>query len=195
MHVREFIEANYPEYYSIERYPADRTAPFCKVDGRWGIFSNFGRTPVTIDGIAFDCAEKVFQVMKFSDPASRRAVYSAKGQTMKMKARHCEKVGSVREDWGRIIVDAMKFCLMQKYAQSAEFRAGLERSRGHFIVEDQTTFPKKNPDTWGAKLSGDGTEYVGPNLMGRLLMELRDKGRLDYALPPDATSFQDLASL
>ena len=195
MHVREFIEANYPEYYSIERYPADRTAPFCKVDGRWGIFSNFGRTPVTIDGTSFDCAEKVFQVMKFSDPASRRAVYSAKGQTMKMKARHCEKVGSVREDWGRIIVDAMKFCLMQKYAQSAEFRAGLERSRGLFIVEDQTTFPKKNPDTWGAKLSGDGTEYVGPNLMGRLLMELRDKGRLDYALPPDATSFQDLASL
>ena len=42
------------------------------------------------------------------------------------------------------------------------------------------------PDTWGAKLSGDGKEYIGPNLMGRLLMELRDNGKLDYVLPSDA---------
>ena len=193
MHVREFIERNYPEYYSIERYPADKCAPFCKVDGPWGIFSNFGRTPILVGGIPFDCSEKLFQVMKFSDTASRRAVYGARGQTMKMKAKHHEKVGTVRPDWGETIVDAMKFCLMQKYAQSEAFRLELERSRGLFIVEDQTTFSKKNPDTWGAKLSADGKEYVGPNLMGRLLMELRDNGKLDYVLPPDATSFRDLS--
>jgi predicted NAD-dependent protein-ADP-ribosyltransferase YbiA (DUF1768 family) len=86
----------------------------------------------------------------------------------------------------------MKFCLMQKYAQSAEFRAELERSRGLFIVEDQTVFPQKTANTWGVKLSSDGSEYVGPNLMGRLLMELREKGRLDYSLPDGATDFSDL---
>jgi predicted NAD-dependent protein-ADP-ribosyltransferase YbiA (DUF1768 family) len=113
---------------------------------------------------------------------------------MKMKAKHQEKVGTVRPDWGTIIVDAMKFCLMQKYVQSEAFRKELERSRGLFIVEDQTSFQKKNPDTWGAKLMGDG-KFVGPNLMGRLLMELRDNGKLDYVLPPDATLFQDLAKV
>ncbi len=195
MHIREFIEKNYPEYYSIERYPADKCAPFCKVDGPWGVLSNFGRTPITVEGIAFDCSEKLFQMMKFADAASQQAIYAAKGRTMKMKAKHCEKVGTVREDWGRIIVDAMKYCLVQKYAQSAEFRAELERSRGLYIVEDQTSFPKKNPDTWGVKLSSDGTEYVGPNLMGRLLMELRDSnGSLAYSLPSDATCFQACAS-
>ena len=192
MHIREFIEKNYPEYYSIEQYPADKTAPFCKVDAPWGIFSNFGRTPLVVDGVSFDCSEKLFQVMKFADTESRRAVYTANGQTMKMKAKHQEKVGTVRPDWGEIIVDAMKFCLMQKYTQSEAFRTELERSRGLFIVEDQTTFPKKNPDTWGVKQSGDGKEYIGPNLMGRLLMELRDNGKLDYVLPSDATVFQDL---
>lgn len=71
-----------------------------------------------------------------------------------------------------------------------------EKFASFCIVEDQSTFPKKNPDIWGAKLSGDGIEYVGPNLMGRLLMELRDAGgKLSYTLPPTATSFQDLASL
>ncbi len=192
MHIREFIEKNYPEYYSIERYPADGTVAFCKVDAPWGVFSNFWRTPLIVDGVGFDCSEKLFQVMKFADAESRKAVYSAKGQTMKMRAKHQERVGEVRPDWGSIIVDAMKFCLMQKYAQCEEFRFNLEQSRGFFIVEDQSTFPKKNADTWGAKLSGDGAEYVGPNLMGRLLMELRDNGGLDYNLPSNATIFRDL---
>ena len=192
MHIREFIEKNYPEYYSIERYPADKTAAFCKVDAPWGIFSNFGRTPLVVDGVRFDCSEKLFQVMKFADTESRKAVFEAKGQTMKMKAKHQEKVGTVRSDWGEIIVDAMKFCLTQKYVQSEAFRTELERSRGLFIVEDQTTFQKKNPDTWGAKLSGDGKECIGPNLMGRLLMELRDNGKLEWHLPDDAMDFSDL---
>ena len=193
MHIREFIENNYPEYYSIERYPKERTAPFCSVDQSWGLFSNFGRTPLVVDGMRFDCTEKLFQVMKFTDAASRKAVYAAKGQTIKMKAKHFEKVGTVRPDWGEIIVDAMKFCLMEKYRQSEAFREELARSQGLYIVEDQTTFQKKSPNTWGVKPSEDGKEFVGPNLMGRLLMELRDNGKLDFTLPEDALSFRDLA--
>lgn len=192
MHIREFIEKNYPEYYSIERYPKDKTAPFRSIDQPWGLFSNFGRTPLVVDGIPFDCVEKLFQVMKFTDGVSRKAIYSVKGQTIKMKAKHYEKAGTVRSDWGEILVDAMKFCLMEKYRQSEVFRKELNRSRGLYIVEDQTTFPKKSPDTWGVKLSADGNEFVGPNLMGRLLMELRDNGKLDYTLPEDVLLFQDL---
>lgn len=193
MHIREFIEKNYPEYYSIERYPKNKTVAFCSVDQPWGLFSNFGRTPLVVDGVPFDCTEKLFQIMKFTDDVSRKAIYSVNGQTIKMKAKHFEKAGTVRPDWGEIIVDAMKFCLMEKYRQSEAFREELERSRGLYIVEDQTTFPKKSPDTWGVKLSADGSEFVGPNLMGRLLMELRDNGKLDYTLPEDVLLFQDLA--
>ena len=193
MHIREFIEKNYPEYYSIERYPKDKTVAFCSVDQPWGLFSNFGRTPLMVDGVPFDCTEKLFQIMKFTDDVSRKAIYSVNGQTIKMKAKHFEKAGTVRPDWGEIIVDAMKFCLMEKFRQSEAFREELERSRGLYIVEDQTTFPKKSPDTWGVKLSADGKEFVGPNLMGRLLMELRDNGKLDYTLPEDVLLFQDLA--
>ena len=194
MHIREFIEANYPEYYSIERYPSNKAAAFCKIDQEWGIFSNFGHLTLAVGGVSFDTSERLFQVMKFKDSDSRKAVYLKKGNP-KMTAKHYEKVGVVRPDWGHIIVDAMKFCLMEKYRQCEEFRRELERSRGLFIVEDQTTFTKKNPDTWGAKLSDDGTEFIGPNLMGRLLMELRDNGKLDYTLPEEATAFQDLTNL
>ena len=187
--IAPFIKEFYPAYYSIESYPADKCACIRKVKEDWGVLGNFARTPLTVGGVEFKNSEQLFQLMKFTDQEPIMAVYQASNP--KYTAKHWEKTHR-REDWGRIIVDAMKFCLTQKYAQSEAFRKELELSRGLFIVEDQTTFQKKNPDTWGAKLSGDGKEYIGPNLMGRLLMELRDNGKLDYVLPSDATVFQDL---
>ena len=194
MHIREFIERNYPEYYSIERYPKDRTAPFCSVDQSWGILSNFGRTPLVVDGVRFDTSERVFQTMKFTDPEARRAVYGKKGNP-KMTAKHWQKEGFLRPDWAEHDVDAMKFCLMEKYRQSAVFRAELARSGDRPIVEDQTTFPRRTPDAWGVKRTPDGASFSGPNLLGRLLMELRaGEGTLPYTrpLPEGMTSFRDL---
>ena len=191
MKLEGFIKEFYPEWYGIQEYPADRTAAFCSTDKEWGILGNFGRTPVVVDGVPFDCTEKLFQVMKFTDGESRRIIYNVYGQTIKMKAKHQEKVGRVREDWGRIFIDAMKFCLMTKYEQSPAFRAELERSRGLFIVEQQNN-PKRPAGAYSAKLSEDGKTWVGPNIMGRLLMELRDNGKLEYTLPEDAVKFPDL---
>ena len=82
---------------------------------------------------------------------------------------------------------------MQKYAQSEEFRKELEHSKGMFIVEQQPN-PKRPAGAYSAKLSEDGKTWRGPNIMGRLLMELRDKGELEYNLPEDATSFRDLVT-
>ena len=42
--------------------------------------------------------------------------------------------------------------------------------------------PKNNPDAWGVKADGS-------NLLGRLLMELRDSTTLHYRLPNDALNF------
>ena len=191
MRLEGFIKEYYPEWYGIQSYPADRTAAFCKVADEWGVLGNFAPTPIVVDGIPFDCTEKLFQVMKFADPDSRRIIYSKKGQPIKMMAKHQEKVGAVREDWGRIFIDAMKFCLMQKYAQSEAFRRELERSKGLFIVEQQAN-PLRPAGAYSAKLSEDGKTWTGPNIMGRLLMELRDKGYLEYSLPEDAMRFSDL---
>jgi hypothetical protein len=61
-----------------------------------------------------------------------------------------------------------------------------------FIVEDQTSFPKKTADTWGVKRIGDN--YVGPNLLDRLLMELR-AGHMTYSLPDNALKFTEFLNL
>lgn len=182
--VAPFIQEFYPEYYSIETYPAEKCAPFNKVERKWGIFSNFGDTPIQIGGIIFSCVEKLYQCLKFEDPEVIKDIYKNTAQGVKMIAKHWVKEGKERPDWGQNIVNAMKFCLNLKYDQVPEFRKVLEESRGLYIVEDQTTFPKKFADTWGTKLQGD--EYIGPNLMGRLLMELRDNGKFENIELPEA---------
>lgn len=184
--IAPFIAEHYPEYYSIERYPAERCVAFCKVGEEWGILGNFGRTPLRVDGVEFRTAEQLFQTMKFTDAEAIRAVHAARNP--KMTAKHWERTHR-RADWGCIVVDAMKFCLVTKFRQSSLFRETLCRTDDAFIVEDQTSFRKKNADTWGAKLAG--AEYVGPNLMGRLLMELRANGdKLAWRLPEDVFSFR-----
>ena len=53
----------------------------------------------------------------------------------------------------------------------------------HFCCLQQCT----RPNGWGVKTKGE--LYVGPNIMGRLLMELRDTGKMDYHLSDDYFEF------
>ena len=182
--ISDFIRDNYPEYWGIQSYPASECVRILKVADEWGVFSNFGHTPIVVEGVTFDTSERLFQLMKFKDAEPVKAIFIANNP--KMTSKHWEKTRR-REDWGKMIIDAMKFCLTQKYEQCEAFRQELERSKGKYIVEDQTTFPKKNPDAWGVKLQ-EGS-YIGPNLLGRLLMELRDNCKLEYKLPADAFDF------
>jgi ribA/ribD-fused uncharacterized protein len=182
--IAPFIREFYPQYYSIETYLVADCVAIRKVKEPWGIFGNFAPTPIIINHVSFKTSEQLFQLMKFKDAEPVLAVYQANNP--KMTAKHWEKTHR-REDWGQMIVDVMKFCLGLKYEQNKVFRQELERSIGKCIVEDQTSFPKKTPDTWGVKQQGDN--FVGPNLLGRLLMELRDNGKLDHVLPADAMKF------
>lgn len=182
--ISDFIRDNYPEYWGIQSYPASECVRILKVAQEWGVFSNFGHTPIVVEGVTFDTSERLFQLMKFKDEEPVKAIFRANNP--KMTSKHWEKTHR-REDWGKMMIDAMKFCLTKKYEQSEEFRQELERSKGKYIVEDQSSFPKKNPDAWGVK-PREGS-YVGPNLLGRLLMELRDNGKLEYKLPDDAFEF------
>ena len=188
--IAHFIKQYYPEYWGIQRYPASQCAPFCKTSEQWGMLGNFGKVSLELNGLIFKNTEQLFQLMKFREVEILKELYLVPpGRGLKMKAKHYESEHR-RPDWGNFILDAMKFCLVIKNDQSSEFRETLEQTRGLYIVEDQTVFPKKTADAWGAKLVGD--EYVGPNILGRMLMELRDTGDLEYQLPDDALDFIEL---
>ena len=187
--VFSWIKEYYPQYIGIKRYPADQCALVKTAADEWGILGNFGRAAVVVNGVEFSNTEKLFQCMKFTYAPVIQEIYAQNNMSIKMKARKKEYEQYVREDWKKIFLDALKFVLVTKYEQSETFRAELERSKGLYIVEDETgrLGCKKSADAYGAVLVGD--EMVGPNLLGQFLMELRDTGKLDYTLPADALNF------
>lgn len=189
--VYPFIKEYYPKYDGIQSYPADECAVFCSTHEEWGVLSNMASTPITVDGVSFKSAEHIFQMMKFNDSVYALRAWNGitandkKSANIKMTAKSYEPEHR-RQDWGCMIVDALKYAMQRKYDQCEAFRSELERSKGRYIVEKQAN-PNKKADTWSAKLEGD--RWVGSNLTGRLLMELRDNGRLEYSLPEDALDF------
>lgn len=187
------IKENYPEYYLWEQYPVDMSLPIRKVKEEWGILSNFYPSALIVNGITFNSSEQLFQMMKFPDRNVRASIHSKKGLPLKWAAKKWEKEGYRRDDWGKMVIDVMKFCLQIKYEQCEEFRNVLNQTKGKFIIEDQTKMKTtKNgivrpADTWGVIMQGQ--QYIGSNLLGRLLMELRDNGKLDYQLPAEVLNF------
>lgn len=182
--IAEAIKKYYPEYWGVQVYPIAQSAFFHKkTDSHW-ILSNMSACPLEIEGIQFKNSEHLFQTLKFATPESITAVYQS--NSPKMTAKHYQKLGGHRrEDWEQILVDVMKFCLQQKYEQCPEFRKELERTKGFHIVELQDAKNDKElsrANGWGVKTKGQN--YEGANLMGRLLMELRD-GKMEYKLPDD----------
>ena len=187
--VFSWIKEFYPQYIGIKRYPADQCVLVKTAADEWGILGNFGRAAVVVNGVEFSNTEKLFQCMKFTYAPVIQEIYAQNNMGIKMKARKKEYEQYVREDWKKIFLDALKYVLVTKYEQSEAFRDELERSKGLYIVEDETGRPgcKKSADAYGAVLVGD--DMVGPNLLGQFLMELRDTGKLDYMLPADALDF------
>ena len=185
----EYIKEFYPQYFGTHRYPVDQCACIKGAAEEWGVLGNFGRASVVVNGVTFNKTEKLFQCMKFTHAPVIKEIYAQNGMGMKQKAKKKEDQVYIREDWPRIFLDALKFVLVTKYEQSEEFRNELERSKGLFIVEDETgrRDRKKSADAYGTIRVGD--EMVGPNLLGQFLMELRDTGKLDYILPADALDF------
>ena len=181
-----WIKEYYPQYLGINRYPAAKCALVGKAKDEWGILGNFGRASVVVNDVEFSNTEKLFQCMKFAHLPVIQEIYAQNNMGIKMKAKKKEYAVYIREDWPRIFLDALKFVLVTKYEQSEAFRNELERSKGLYIVEDETS-RNKVADAYGTVMEGD--EMVGPNLLGQFLMELRDTGKLDYSLPADALDF------
>ena len=172
---------HYPQYETIERYPAEQTIGFTSTAAEWGVFSNFARTPMVLAGVEFVSVEQMFHYIRLNSETERAEYLNVSpGMALKMKAKAFAKRGVERSDWKDIAVDVMRFCLNHKYASSEAFRNELERSNGKYIVEDESNRRKK-PDSWGAIVDTATNEYYGKNIMGRLLMELRDKGKLEYS--------------
>ncbi|CAG1014968.1 Riboflavin biosynthesis protein [Anaerolineae bacterium] len=125
-----------------------------------------------VNGIRIRTAEALYQACRFPrHPRIQRLIIQQRSpMTAKMESKPYRK--DTRPDWDKVRVNIMRWCLRVKLVQNWEkFSALLLTTDDRPIVEES-----RKDDFWGAYAQGNET-LVGVNVLGRLLMELREELR------------------
>ncbi|MCA1402694.1 NADAR family protein [Bradyrhizobium sp. BRP56] len=166
-------------------------ADFRTTTGEFGPLSNMAPGfPIVVLNVRIATAEALYQACRYpNEPDVQRLILDQLSpMTAKMKSKKYHS--RTRNDWNDVRVNVMRWCLRIKLSQNwSRFGAVLERTQDKPIVEEST-----KDDFWGAKPAEDGT-LVGMNVLGRLLMELRQQyrevqsGKVDQLQYPDISHF------
>lgn len=138
--------------------------------GEFQFLSNFFRCDIIgKDGRVWPSAEHVYQAMKFEDIERQEKVRLHPARGLK---RFIRTLGPIRQDWNDIRVDVMRLILQKKFEQHPELMAKL-RGVSDEIREDNYW----HDNFWGDCMCTDRIHCMphGQNMLGQLLMEIRDQ--------------------
>lgn len=173
-------------------YSRKDSVVFLKTGEPFGGLSNMaGGYPIHVNGVRILTSEALYQACRFPHlpDVQKLIIGQISPMTAKMRSKPYRK--DSRPDWDQVRVRIMRWSLRMKLANNWDtFSALLLKTGERPIVEES-----RKDDFWGAKVVDDGDTLVGMNVLGRLLMELREQvkqqGRdaaLDVA-PPDIPQF------
>jgi ribA/ribD-fused uncharacterized protein len=139
---------------------------FYQVTDDYGAFSNFARYRVFVGGKTWPTSEHYFQAQKYAgtprEEEVRRAKTPREAAELGRSRRH-----PLRKDWESVKDDVMREAVLAKFTQHAELRE-LLLSTGDATLVEHT----EKDSYWG-----DGGDGSGKNMLGRILMEVREKLR------------------
>lgn len=140
---------------------------------RFGGLSNMASGfPLEVNGIRIWSCEALYQACRFPHlPYVQKLIIRERSpMTAKMVSKPYRK--DSRPDWEKINVRVMRWCLRVKLGQNWETFGSLLLATGHHPIVEES----KRDKFWAAEPLEDGT-LVGGNVLGRLLMELREELR------------------
>ncbi|MFK5893196.1 MAG: NADAR family protein [Pseudomonadota bacterium] len=155
----------------IRNYQREESVVFLKVKEAFGGLSNMaGGFPLEVNGIHIPSSEALYQTCRFPDlPEVQRKIIKQKSpMTAKMVSKPHRK--DSRKDWMLHRVKIMRWCLRVKLAQNWEPFSQLLLTTGEKAIVEES----HKDGFWGAKPTDEQT-LVGENVLGRLLMELREE--------------------
>ena len=142
-----------------------------------GIFSNFHRCPVTMDGITFPTSEHAYQwracIEALREDLAEKVIKSSTPREAKVIANEVKH--DKHSDWHNMKCTVMKDVLRAKLESSETFKEALIKSGDKKLVEARVD------DFWGSGLTYNLTlntrqdKYPGSNKLGVILCELRDE--------------------
>ena len=143
---------------------------FRKTNEEFGGLSNMaGGFPLCVNDVFIQTAEALYQACRFPHrPEVQRLILDQKSpMTAKMKGKPHRS--DTRPDWDEVRIAVMRWCLRVKLTQHRQ-------NFGQLLIEtgDRPIVEESRRDTfWGAKSDGERA-LLGENVLGRLLMELRE---------------------
>jgi type I restriction enzyme S subunit len=155
----------------VRTYDPAASVVFLKTNERFGGLSNMAPGfPLRVNGVRIRTSEALYQACRFPHmpDVQRKIIDEPSPMTAKMRSKPFRK--DSRPDWDAVRVKIMRWCLRVKLAQNwSEFGRLLLATGERSIVEQS-----RKDDFWGAKVADDGS-LAGMNVLGRLLMELREQ--------------------
>lgn len=145
------------------------TIAFLKLKDKFGQFSNFYPSEFTLDGYKWRTNEHFYQANKFV-PGGKTYMDIQRAITPReAKDIGNDKTGSeaLRDDWESVKIGVMLRGLEAKFKQNPEM-AELLLSTG----EEEIVELSMKDDIWGS-----GPDGKGQNLLGKCLMQVREKLR------------------
>lgn len=166
-----------PRSNQFRTYDRESSVVFLKTNERFGGLSNMAPGfPLRVNGVRIRTSEALYQACRFPHlpDVQRKIIDEHSPMTAKMRSKPFRR--DSRPDWDAVRVKIMRWCLRVKLAQNwREFGRLLLATGDRPIVEQS-----RKDDFWGAKVAEDGS-LVGMNVLGRLLMELREQLKGDEA--------------
>jgi hypothetical protein len=127
----------------------------------FGWMSNFARYPVMVDGLEWPTSEHYYQAQKTTDfvlqEEIRQTPRPGDSKRMGMKL-------PIRPDWEQIKDDVMRKVVKAKFEQHPDLKEMLLGTGDAILIEHT-----ENDQYWG-----DGGNGSGKNMLGKVLMEVRE---------------------
>lgn len=152
-------------------YEISSCVVFNKTKERFGGLSNMAAGyPIEVNGKYIRTSEALYQLCRFPHmPEVQEMIILEKSpMTAKMRSKPFRK--DTRDDWDQVKVNIMRWCLRAKLIQNRKKFLDLFDQTGDLPIVELS----RKDSFWGAKPTEFET-LTGMNVLGRLLMELRDK--------------------
>jgi ribA/ribD-fused uncharacterized protein len=142
------------------------TIRFYSVAEAYGEFSNFAAYPIVLASKRWPTSEHYFQAQKFLDATLRDRIRKAKSPMIAARLGR-DRSSPLRRDWESIKVGVMTDAVLAKFSQHQDL-AELLLATGDALLVEHT----ENDSYWG-----DGGDGSGKNMLGQVLMRVRDRLR------------------
>ena len=136
---------------------------FYSVNYKYGEFSNFALYPIKLKKKIWPTTEHYFQAQKFNDKTYQEKIRKANSPDLAARLGRSRKQ-KLRRDRESVKVNIMKEALDAKFSQYEDLKELLLGTKDAKLVEHTS-----NDSYWG-----DGGDGSGKNMLGILLMRVRE---------------------